>query len=144
MRAADHRRSIPTGVKLHACLLLLGFTEEEITGGGIEWNHEPALALRSIDADGQIHPPSNSPAHIRPMRKDDHAVVTRGTGATTAGSDIGKAAKLKRIEKDPAGGAEFRRKLLSAKAGGEEPARPGKRKKKAWPKRAFPSKRKTK
>ncbi len=131
MRAKDHRLHIPVGVKLHACLLLLGFTEDEIRGG-LEWNHMPALALRTIDENGQMQPAANSPAHIEPMRKFDHSIQTRGSGATTAGSDVGKISKLRRIEKDPAGGEEFRRKLLAVKSG--EPAAPAKRKHK-WPKR---------
>lgn len=116
MRAKDYRKAIPVGVKLHSCLLLLGFSEEEISGGLIEYDHCPALALRSIDPQtGQMVPHPNDPRYIEPRRKVDHAVKTRGSGATTAGSDVGSAAKLKRIEKDPAGGEAFRAKLLATK-----------------------------
>ena len=138
MRAADHRRHIPVGVKLHACLLLLGFTEEEITGGGINWDHSWSLNTRTVNAAGEMEPHPNDPRYIVPLRKAAHDVKTRGSGATTAGSDVHKGAKLKRIEKDPAGGAEFRRKLLATKAG-ETPDAPGKRKHQ-WPKRPFNSK----
>lgn len=143
MRASDHRKHIPVGVKLHACLLLLGFSEEEISGGQIEWDHCPALALRSVDPEtGEMTPHPNDPRYIEPRRKFEHAAKTRGTGATTAGSDVGASAKLKRIEKDPAGGEEFRRRLLATKAGEEvKPARRPKQKiknrKTPWPKRPF-------
>lgn len=126
MRASDHRKSIPVGVKLQAALLLLGFTEDEITGG-LEWDHQPALALRIVDPQtGELVPHPNDPRYLRPLRKAEHAVKTRGSGATTAGTDVGNASKVKRIEKDPSGGEEFRRRLLAIKRGDEPP--PSKRK----------------
>lgn len=141
MRAADHRRHIPVGVKLHACLLLLGFSEEEIAGGQIEWDHTPALALRSIDAEtGEMTPHPNDPRYLEPRRKAEHAIKTRGRGATTAGSDVGAASKLKRIEKDPGGGEEFRRRLLAAKTGGKPPET--KKRKHQWPSRPFNTRKK--
>lgn len=133
MRAADHRKAIPVGVKLQAALLLLGFTEEEIAGG-VEWDHQPALALRVVDPEsGELVPHPNDPRHLRPLRKAEHAEKTRGRGATTAGSDVGNAAKVKRLERDPRGGEEFRRRLL-AKAEGEPPPETKKRKYQ-WPSR---------
>lgn len=140
MRAADHRRHIPIGVKLQAALLLLGFTEEEIAGG-VEWDHQPALALRVVDPEsGELVPHPNDPRHLRPLRRAEHAEKTRGRGATTAGSDVGNAAKVKRLERDPRGGEEFRRRLL-AKAEGEPPPETKKRKR-PWPSRPFPKQRK--
>lgn len=131
MKASDHRKAIPVGVKLHAALLLLGFSDEEISGG-VEWDHDPALALRLVDQEtGQLMPHPNDPHHLRPLRKADHAVKTRGAGATTAGSDVGNAAKLKRLERDRRGGEEYRRRLL-AKAEGEPPPETKKRKYQ-WP-----------
>lgn len=142
MRAKDHRLGIPLGVKLKATLLFAGFSEEQIEAG-VQFDHCPALGRRSLDENGEITPASNDYRYIRPMTKPDHDIKTRGRGATTAGSDIGEIAKTKRIEKDPAGGAAFRRKLLAAKAGLDEPAAPAKRKfKKAWPARPFQSQRK--
>ena len=136
MRTSEHRRPIPIGVKLHAALLLLGFTQDEITGG-LEWDHQPALALRIVDpATGELVPHPNDPRYLRPLRKAEHAVKTRGSGATTAGTDVGSAAKVKRIEKDPSGGEEFRRRVLAIKRGDEPP--PSKRKR-AWPTRPFPN-----
>lgn len=140
MRAKDHRKAIPLGVKLHACLLLLGFTDEEIAGG-VEWDHAPALALRVVDPEsGQLVPHPNDPRYLRPLRKVEHAVKTRGTGATTAGSDVGNAAKVKRVEKDPPGGEEFRRRLLAVKTGGKPPET--KKRKRPWPTRKFETRKK--
>lgn len=114
MRAKDFRKAIPIGVKLHAVLLMLGFTEDEIAGG-IEWHHAPALALRLVDAEtGELRPHPNDPRHIVPLRKADHRVQTFGNGATTAGSDIGRAAKLKRLEKM---NAAYREIILRKTAG---------------------------
>lgn len=128
-----HRKHIPIGVKLHACLLRLGFTEDEIAGG-IEWNHTPPLALRFVDPNtGQLVPDSNDPRHIEPLRRQDHRTVTFGTPATTAGSDIHAIAKVRRIARDPSGGEEFRRRLLMREPDDREP-RPRSR----WPKRSFP------
>jgi hypothetical protein len=135
MSTREHRKSIPLGVKLHACLLALGYTDEEITGGGIQFDHCPALALRFVDPEtGEMMPAPNDPRHIRPMRKADHARKTFGVPATTAGSDIHAAAKVKRIAADPAGGEEFRRRLLTPKPRDERP-------RSKWPSRKFETKR---
>ncbi len=103
--AREHRLYIPVGVKLHAALLMLGFSEDEIAGG-IQWNHKPALALRVVDPEtGQLDPHPNDPRYLEPLRTADHLQVTTGRRpgaertATTAGSDIGNAAKVKRLER---------------------------------------------
>ena len=130
MKTADHRKHIPIGVKLHACLIMLGFSEEEISGG-IEWNHNPPLGLRFVDPDtGIMNPHPNDPRHLEPLRTGDHLTQTDGVPATTAGSDKHAIAKVRRIAKDPAGGAEFRRKLLTPTPREERP-------KSKWPKRKF-------
>jgi hypothetical protein len=132
MKASDHRKHIPVGVKLHSCLLLLGYTEEEILNG-IDWDHFPALSLRVVDSEtGLLVPAANDPRYIRPLRKAEHAVKTFGSGATTAGSDIGNAYKLKRLEKKT---AEFNA-MLAEKYAGEREKRRSK-----WAKRPFPKRR---
>lgn len=127
MRASDHRKAIPLGVKLNACLILLGFTDEQIAGG-IEWDHDPALAIRALDEHGNLHPPANDPHYIRPLTKPAHAEKTRGRGATTAGSDVGRAAKLKRLEKM---NAAYRDLILRKAEGDPSPER--KKRKRPWP-----------
>lgn len=142
MRASDHRKHIPIGVKLKAALLMLGFSEEEIAGG-VEWDHQPALALRLVDpVSGELQPHPNDPRYLRPLRSEEHAVKTRGAGATTAGSDVGVAAKLKRLERDRRGGEEFRRRLLTNGADDVKPPPP--KRKRPWPSRPFPKRQRTK
>lgn len=97
MTTKDHRKHIPIGVKLHAALLLLGYTDEEITTGVIQWDHYPALGLRFVNEAGEMIPAVNDPHCIRPMRKADHKKKTFGTKATTAGSDVHIIAKTKRL-----------------------------------------------
>lgn len=138
MRAADHRKAIPLGVKLHACLILLGFTDEQIAAG-VEWDHDPALSIRALDDQGNLHPAANDPHYIRPLTKPAHAEKTRGRGATTAGSDVGRAAKLKRLEKMNAA----YREIVLRKIDGEPPPETKKRKR-PWPSRPFPKQRKDK
>lgn len=136
MRASDHRKHIPVGVKLHAVLLMLGFTEEEIAGG-IDWNHNPPLALRFVDPEtGEISPPANDPKHIEPMRRFDHHERTFGPGGekriTSAGGDIHAIAHTRRAAKKE---EAFRQRLL-AKAGGVEPP-PSKTRKRPIQSRGF-------
>lgn len=95
MTTKEHRKAIPVGVKLHACLLLLGFSEKEIAAG-LHWDHHPALGLREVK-DGVMIPAPNDPRYIRPMRQADHRTKTSGTKATSAGSDQHIIAKVKRL-----------------------------------------------
>lgn len=95
MTTKEHRRAIPLGVKLHACLLLLGFTDEEIATG-IDFDHQPALAFREI-VDGKMVPDPNDPRYLRPMCRQEHRVKTSGKKSTSAGSDVHMAAKVKRL-----------------------------------------------
>ena len=95
MTTKQHRKAIPLGVKLHACLLLLGFTDEEIVGG-VDFDHQPALAFREV-VDGVMMPASNDPHYLRPMRRAEHRIKTSGTKATSAGSDVHMAARVKRL-----------------------------------------------
>ena len=141
MRAKDHRRAIPLGVKLKSALLAAGFSEEAIESGAIDFDHQPAISLRTLDENGELQPPANDWRYLRPMLREDHAIKTRGTGATTAGSDVGNAAKVKRVEKDPPGGEEFRRRLLAVKTGGKPPET--KKRKRPWPTRKFETRKKS-
>lgn len=125
MTTKEHRKAIPLGVKLKACLLLLkipdiaastltgfatkrnlpvridcalmmlGFTADDIDAG-IHWDHQPALTFREI-VDGKMIPDPNDPHYIRPMRAAEHRIKTSGTKATSAGSDVHMSWKIKRI-----------------------------------------------
>lgn len=122
----SRRPHMPLSVKLHAALLALGFTDEEITGGGIEWDHSPCLALRFVDPEtGQLVPHPNDPQFIRPLRKADHKAKTNGRRGekrvTSAGSDIHAIARSRRLVKAEKAHAE----AMADKAGGQKPHKPG-------------------
>jgi len=96
MGTKGHRKAIPLGVKLHACLLLLGFTDEDITAG-IDFDHQPALGFREI-VNGVMTPASNDPHFLRPMRRVAHKEKTSGReNITVAGSDQHMMGKIRRI-----------------------------------------------
>lgn len=120
--ASEHRKHIPLGVKLHACLILLGFTDEEISGG-IQWDHEPALALRFVNPEtGEMEPHPNDPHFLRPLANQNHRFKSCGRRGekrvTSAGSDVHKVAKLKRLTADQ---EEMRRRLLAKEPGQRAP-----------------------
>jgi len=128
----SHRKHISVGVKLHAALLLLGFTDDEIAGG-IAWDHHPPLALRFVDPEtGNLVPDANDPHFLQPLRTADHRTKTSGRRgekrSTSYGSDAHTIAKVRRNEK---ANAEFMR-TVSTKGEREKPAA-------AKPKRAWPS-----
>lgn len=100
------RPHMSLSVKLAACLDALGFAPD----AEIEWDHVFALGLRERTPDGGYIPDANDPRYIRPRLKEDHAVKTRGNGATTAGSDVHVIAKVKRLSKAE---EEFRWRLTS-------------------------------
>lgn len=131
------RPHMPTETKLAACLLLLGFTWEEVLAGGraIEFDHAPALARRKkkIVDDRMIYdPPANDPRYIRPLRKAGHAIKTNGTKATTRGSDKHEIARDKRLAERH---AEFRKRLLTP---GAKPKSAGKMRSRGFDKRKRP------
>ena len=54
---------------------------------GLDWDHETALALGGTDDE----------TNLRAVHRACHRVKTSGNGASTAGTDIGKISKVKRI-----------------------------------------------
>lgn len=73
-----------------------------VPGGSIEWDHSPSLRLREIAPDGLDYlPAQHDPDHIVARCKASHSRKTRGTGATTAGTDIGAIKKLRKRERGP-------------------------------------------
>lgn len=130
MTTSEHRQFISIGTKLHACLLALGFSDDEIKGG-IDWHHSPSLGLREINSDtGEMHPRPNDPHHIIPMRRAAHAIQTNGTPATSAGSDKHAIAHARRLTKKQ---EAFRQRLLAKDAGEPKP-------KSKWQSRKFETK----
>lgn len=122
------RKKIPDKVKLIAALKRMGLTIEQV-----QFDHNPALALRPIDpVTGDTIPSANDPNYIDLLLITEHKVKTFGKGGekrvTTAGSDVGNIAKVRRLEKAQ---EEARRRMLATDTG-EEPVR-----KSRWPKRSF-------
>lgn len=124
------RKSIPWRVKLISLLIWRGLSHDAavliadhldpklrdktlpklLAAGGldhkaVQWDHDPALGLRPVNAAGDDYdPPQLDPRHIVPRAKDDHYRKTHGHlpgegAATTADSDQGKIAKAERLEK---------------------------------------------
>lgn len=118
------RKSISLLSQLHAALYQLGFEPHEV-----QLDHTPALVLRAWDeAKQDTIPPASDPRYLVWRPTAEHREKTFGRGATTAGSDIGEAARLKRLERKE---AEYRARLLA-----KEPGKP-RQKSHRWPKRQF-------
>lgn len=118
------RKSIPSAVKIDALLIMLGFDPTR----AIDWNHRPALGLREFDEDTGLYTPDElDPRYLEPQYAEDHDVITNGSKATSAGGDIHKIAKAKRLSREQ---EEFRRRMLAKKPGkpreksGRIPSRP--------------------
>lgn len=70
------------------------------TKSNTEFDHEPALALRDVNEAGTDYvPPQLDPDYIVARCPDSHLIKTSGSGATTAGTDIGKIKKQRKREK---------------------------------------------
>lgn len=74
----------------------------EIVHRKVHWDHEPALRLRDIAADGSDYlPPQNDPDYLDALCPEAHHAKTHGTGASTAGTDIGKIKKERKRCRPP-------------------------------------------
>lgn len=126
MTGKPKRKAVPDRIKLRVLMRQIGFEPHEM-----ELDHEPPLAMREVNADGTDWvPPQHDETYLIWRPKAEHRRKTSGTKATTAGSDIHKIAKIKRLSREH---EEFRRNLLSP-----EPKSPPE-KKYRWPKRGFQS-----
>jgi hypothetical protein len=104
------RKRVPVNIALAVALRQLGFEMHEV-----ELDHDPALGLRNINADGtDWDPPQHDARYLVWRPKAEHRVKTSGTKATTAGSDVQVIAKGKRLARDT---EEFRRRILAKDAG---------------------------
>ena len=124
------RANMGLRVQRDAALYALG-----LNPANVRWDHRPPLSVRPFIEVGRARrytPDENDPRYIVPLTPENHDKRTFGTSkATTVGSDIHTAAKVKRIEKDE---AEFRRRLL-AKANGEPRQKRGRMKSRPFQKR---------
>ena len=65
-----------------------------------QFDHNPALRLRDVRPDGRDYAPhQHEPEYIDALCYDCHAAKTRGTGATTAGTDVGKIKKERKRDR---------------------------------------------
>jgi hypothetical protein len=103
---ARPRPHMPVKVKLDAAILQLGLDPADV-----DFDHDPALGIRVFDeATGKYEPDANDPRFItvrsRERDGEGHKAKTFGTGGTTAGSDVHRIAKIRRLEKARAALAE--------------------------------------
>lgn len=107
----EKRKTIPLATKLAVVIRQkacapdgVPFSADDV--GKINFDHRPALEQRPYDTEaGDFIPPQNDPAFIEAIRKGTHGHRTFGRkeGAektvTTRGSDIGEAARARRIQR---------------------------------------------
>ncbi|BBZ94285.1 hypothetical protein BRDID11004_48120 [Bradyrhizobium diazoefficiens] len=162
-RVSDYRKAIPTLVKLKCLLVAIAkgtiphqkphTFEPAVDAEHLRFDHRPPLEARPYDtAAGDFIPPQNDPAHLEALTDEQHDFRTFGRRpgaeitATTRGSDIGEAARIRNIKDSTA----QHHAIMAAKAGlanndmtavleGLAPAA-----KRQWPKRPFDTKGKRK
>jgi hypothetical protein len=122
-----HRPHMPLSVKLQAAILQLGLDPARV-----DFDHNPALGLREFDEATKTYTPdANDPKFITVLeRGEDHRIKTSGTPATSAGSDIHRIAKSKRLAKARA----IHDEVVAAKVTGERIQTRDKPGKRQWPK----------
>lgn len=103
----------------------------------VEWDHDPALRRRDVNEAGTDYiPPQLDPAYIVGRCEASHLVKTSGSGATTAGTDIGAIKKERKRQKAMAGATKKKqkwgkgRKLCNRKFENQ-------REKRQWPKQGL-------
>lgn len=123
------RKPVPTRIQLHAALRQLGLEPDEC-----ELDHDPALGTRAVNADGtDWDPPQHDVRYLVWRPEPGHKTKTFGPGGekriTTAGGDIHRIAKLRRLTSEQ---EEHRRRMLAKEPGAERPRSA------RWPSRPFP------
>lgn len=101
---AEPRRAVPLAKQLEASKRQIADLMQRLGMVAVsepvelELDHEPALGLRDVDpATGEHRPHQHDPRYLVWRPKARHAVKTRGTGATTAGSDVGEMRKTRQL-----------------------------------------------
>lgn len=100
------RRAIPVRIKIVVLMAqaykcaLCHFRDVNVRKRGTNFDHEPALRLRDLTEDGSEYVPhQHDPKYLQALCKVCHDIKTRGSGATTAGTDVGKIKKERRRDK---------------------------------------------
>lgn len=131
------RLYIPLDVRREAARLQGGYCtcgcgtpcweDEKETKALVEWDHHPALRLRDLNRRKTDYVPAQlDPRYLVGRCKDSHSRKTRGTGATTAGTDTGAITKERKRNRRP-------------KPKKRIPSRPMQSCGKTWPKRQMQS-----
>jgi hypothetical protein len=101
---AESRRAVPLAKQIEASKRQIADLMQRLGMVAVsepvelELDHEPALGLRDVDpATGEHRPHQHDPRYLVWRPKARHAVKTRGTGATTAGSDVGEMRKTRQL-----------------------------------------------
>ena len=126
------RKAIPLKTKVESLLFSLG-----LTAGGIEWDHDPPLAMRTWDPLAQdTIPPANDPRFIVARPIEHHRAKTSGpkTKASGRGSDQTEIARTHHLAEAQ---ESFRRAILNKQSGAARTA------KSRWPKRKMQSRSKS-
>lgn len=78
----------------------------------VQWDHDPALRRRNVNRAGTDYVPRQlDPRYIVGRCAASHLIKTSGTGATTAGTDIGAIKKERKRNKALAGLAKPKAKI---------------------------------
>lgn len=106
-KSAEPRRTPPVGKQLAAAkrqiaelLKRCGMVPVEVPVEEVELqcDHDPALGLRDVcPKTGQHIPHQHDDRYLVFRPVEDHAVKTRGSGATTKGSDVGEMRKTRQL-----------------------------------------------
>jgi len=80
----------------------------------VQWDHDPALRRRDVNEEWTDYvPPQLDPAYIVGRCAASHLVKTSGSGATTAGTDIGAIKKDRKRDKALTGLTKPKQKIRS-------------------------------
>lgn len=120
-RPRPPRKNIPVAVKRAVvkrqggiCTCGCGQTVSEKPKTNTHFDHRPPLRLRNINAAGDDYdPPQHSEDHIDAICPAEHHRRTHGTGATTAGTDIGFIKKERKRRKKALGLVRPKAKIMS-------------------------------
>ena len=103
------RKAIPLWVKRHVvgaqgglCVCGCGQAVSVKARTDTHFDHEPALILRKVNQRKTDYiPPQHHPDYIDARCPLSHKIKTSGSGATTAGTDIGKMKKERKRNRPP-------------------------------------------
>ena len=103
-RRAEPRRAVPLAKQLEASKRQIADLMQKLGMVAVsepvelQLDHDPALGLRDVDpVTGEHRPHQHDPRYLVWRPKQTHATKTHGSGATTAGSDVGEMRKTRQL-----------------------------------------------